>query len=515
MSADSDPITLGPVQLLPELGIARLVDTQRKLRHKTMALCVLLASRAPALVTRDVIAQELWPRAAEPDHAISRAVHELRKELTLLGAPNNLIETVPKLGYRVGQNAGSVHPAPPLATKKYHQDRSIAVMPFRNLSRSVDHEYLAAGITDDLVKLLSMVPRMRVVPLTSATFFAELGSPTQAVAKELGARYMVTGGTELRGERFRLRVTLIDAITDTTTWSESFDNDMSAFYEVQDRLVQRIASALSTEINQRTVANLREQHDFNLDVYQCLQLAEAARRNYNQDAALRIVELLHQALTLEPNHGVAHAMLAMQLHQNLVSRWTDDPVATRNDAQQHLDAALKFAFDDPQVQMAAGISALMRGDHAEAAEYLRESLRLNPNEPHALAELGFCNFYLDGDLERCLQMIREAEESAPRHPRYAIWAYRRGIALYEAGQIEASLAAYNEAVRRAPTYHHIHLTKAVALCRLNDAEAMRQSIAKGVELAPGLRADEYIEGVAMFGLTVSDEQAKQLRDNWI
>lgn len=514
MSPPSTPSSLGPVELFPEQGMVRFGSVERKLRHKTMALCVLLASHAPKLVGRDLIAETLWPRAAEPDHAISRAVHELRKELAAVGAPSQLIQTVPKLGYRVTTISEPSHPAPALATGRYDHGRSIAVLPFANLSSSKDNEYLVAGLTDDLVKLLSMVPRLRVVPLTSSARLAQTQNSNRLIGVELGARYLVTGAVEPRGDRFRLRVTLVDTDTDATAWSDSFDCEISAFYEVQDQLVQRIARALSTEMNEHTVANLRASSDFNLDVYHCIQLAEAERRDYNKQAAQRIVAHLETALTIEPDHGVVHALLAMQLHQNLVSRWTDAPAHTGAEAQNHLQAALRLAFDDPQVQMAAGISALMQGDHAEAAEYLRESLRLNPNEPHALAELGYCIFCLEGDLEACLQMIREAEEAAPSHPRYAIWAYRRGIALYEAGQTEASLAAYNEAARRAPNYHHIHFTKAVALCRLNDQAAIRHAINQGRRLAPDLQSDEYLSGVLMFGLTVTDEQAELMRENW-
>ena len=223
---------------------------------------------------------------------------------------------------------------------------------------------------------------------------------------------------------------------------------------------------------------------------------------------------LQAALAIQPENGVAHALLAMQLSQNLVSRWTDSPKTTGEQMARHLELALQLAPQDSRVLMAAGVSALMRGEHAQARQYLQLSFDKNPNEPHTLAELGMTHYFVTRQLEPSLDMIERAERSGRDHPRYGIWAYRRGICHYEAGNYEASIDAYDEAIVRLPLYHHVYMTKAVALARKGDTQAARDTIRQGLSLAPGLPYAEYETGVLMFGLSIPDRLGGELAQLW-
>jgi tetratricopeptide (TPR) repeat protein len=262
------------------------------------------------------------------------------------------------------------------------------------------------------------------------------------------------------------------------------------------------------------VQRIQSRGTFDLNVYERIQLAEDARRNYNRESADLIVDNLEAVLTAQPDNGVAHALLAMQYSQNLVSRWCDDPAQTRRQAVVHLQEAMRLAPNDSRVLMAAGIAALMRGQHHEAMNHLQRSLAKNPNEPHTLAEYGTARFYVTRELAPSIAMMQQAEQAAPQHPRYSIWAYRRGICYYEAGVYNEAIDAFDAAIARTPNYHHTYLTKALALVKMGEHTDAAAAIQQGIRYAPGLACGDYLSGVQSFKLTISEGQIAAFTQLW-
>lgn len=523
MNAEPDQtiFRLGAFLVDPTRCVLRSEAEEKHLQPKIMAVLTFLAYRFDQVVSRAELLDSIWAGVVVGDHVLTRCMSELRRLLGDNPAEPTYIQTLSKKGYRlmcapdwsVSERDTNTNPVR-LIHAGSTPTNTLAVFPFTMLGGDSAGQVLGVGMARDLTQLLSRVPGLKVIASSSVEHHAEQSPGPAGALRGLSARYVVSGTIEYRASVVRLRLELLDTVTSEQLWAGKYDADVGDLFDVQDELVQRIARSLSSALELGKVAQIQSRGSFDLSVYERIQLAEDARRNYSREAAEYIIENLNAALATQPDNGVAHALLAMQHAQNLVSRWCDNAAVTQGLATEHLREALRLAPNDARVLMAAGVAALMQGKHEDALSQLERSLAINPNEPHTLAEYGTARFYVTRELAPSITLIEQAEQAAPQHPRYSIWAYRRGICYYEAGRYDAAISAYNQSIARTPNYYHVYLTKALAhICMCSD-EAAEASIRQGIDLAPGLTCDEYLSGVHTFKLTTTRAQLKTFAALW-
>jgi len=521
LATDFQSFRLGPILVDPARSVVQGPFGERHLEPKVMAVLVYLAQRPEKVISRTELLDNVWTGVVVGDQVLTRCISELRRQLEDNATAPNYVQTISKRGYRLvaeplwetNQNELDDR-SEPLWGGSDSADNTVAIVPLEMLSPAPTEQVLSVGIGRDLTQLLSLVPGLKVVPYTSVEHAAkEVGDPL-FIGTKLSARYVVCGAIEYRSAIFRLRIELLDVVNNEQLWANKYDADIGELFVVQDELVQQIARSLSTAVELGKVRQIQTRSLFDLGVYERVQLAEDARRNYNREAAEFIVENLTQALSIQPDNGVVHALLAMQYSQNLVSGWCVNPAEVQQLAAKHLRESVRFAPTDSRVLMAVGIAAIMRGEHQEAMQKLAQSLELNPNEPHTLAEYGTARFYVTGELAPSIELMERAEQAAPQHPRYSIWAYRRGICYYEAGEYERSLAAYDESIARTPNYYHTYLTKALALVAMGAEQHALQEIRNGMGYATDLECEDYLNGIWRFKLTTSEDQVAIFRRLW-
>lgn len=524
------PFKLDELTVYPDLNRVEGPLAGCRLEPKVMALLLHLVMRPEQVVSRQELLELIWSDVVVCDQALTRCLSQLRKKLAQCASRTHYIKTMSKKGYCL-----MVSPAPLARTDTHISptdvdglregsalvDRllagaadTIAIMPLQRLSHEEVGSFLGVGFARDLTQLLSLIPGLGVVASSSIEHhYKEMQNPVK-LANLLAARYVVSGAIEYRDKSFRLRVELFDTATGKQLWANRYDDRIDNFFTVQDDLVEQVGRSLSAALAEGKAEEIRSRGAFDLSVYERIQLAEDARRNYSREAANFIVENLNAVLLMQPTNGVAHALLAMQLSQNLVSGWCEDASTTRELAAVHLQEALRHAPNDSRVLMASGISALMQGRHKDAMFTLQRSLEKNPNEAHTLAEYGTTRFYVTRELVPSIALIEQAELAAPQHPRFSIWAYRRGICYYESGLYTAAIQAMDEGILRTPNYHHIYLTKALVLIAMDARFEARAVIAKGKQHAPGMAPLDFLNGVQLFGLTVSDDQIETFQALW-
>ena len=180
-------------------------------------------------------------------------------------------------------------------------------------------------------------------------------------------------------------------------------------------------------------------------------------------------------------NAVALTELGVQLSQNAVSHWTDDPAATRKEADRLIAGALAVAPFDPEVLAAAGTVAAMSHRPDEAIRHLELSIQHDPNNAHALAMMGL-QICLRRNDPSGVDLIELAEARAPHHPRFGLWASYRGYSHLLMLDHEAAALACRQAVDRTPNYYQPHLSLAWALTGLGEPEAAIASAARAQAL---------------------------------
>ncbi len=453
-----------------------------RVEPKVMALLVALSERPGKLWTRDALVSRIWVGDSASDEVLTRIVYQLRLALKSVAASAGAVRTVPKLGYRLDAEVWAAEDEADAASSKTAllPPFSVAVLPVVDVSAGSDGAFLADGLTRDLTTLLSRTPRFRVTPASSAARHSADAASMAAVGQALHARYLVTGSLGRSGDTVRIRVELSDAAGSVLLWSEKYETNVDRFFEVQEEVVCSITTAIAAKVNVTQPLRVRRTGRFNLSAYERVQAAEALRLNYGRENAGKIVEMLHEALEFEPDNPIARAALAVQLSQNVVSQWTDDPAATMAKADALIAEALAAAPTDPEVLAAAGIVATMFHRPDDAIRHLEVATARNPNDAHALAVLGWQHCLRHSD-PGGIGLIETAEARAPHHPRYGLWAtYRATAHLFMLNYAEG-LRGGKQAVERTPNYYQPRLTCAWAYTGLGDGESAKQEIARARE----------------------------------
>lgn len=459
---------------------------------KVMALLSILAEEPGRVWSREELINRIWGQADVGDENLTRTVYLLRKALRTPHRLSDAIKTISKRGYQLR----GVRPEPTKSSlNSKPADRSLAVLPFTDMSQQGNSELLADGLCLDLTNLLSRVPSFIVAPHSSAERARRNGTDLYEQSSSLAVRFLVSGSFLRLGQQIRIRAELFDQSAGGTVWSKKYDTELDAFFGVQDNIALSIATTISAEVKVSALKPLFKRPKFDLSVYELLQAAEAERWVYNRRAVRNIIGYLNSALELAPDNAEVQAALAVQFAQNLVHGWAGlDVEETKARAYHHLSAAQAIDPTHPDILAAAGIFYVMSARNDVAIPYLERSSSLNPNDPHVRALLGWQKCIVDFD-ESQLELIRSAERDAPYHPRFAIWANYRAHGELRLGRFEAALAAFEESAVRDPNYPGNLFVRAVPLVLMGRHREATEKIAEALRQEPAASADGILRVV--------------------
>src|SRR3989475_2340737 len=259
-------------------------------------------------------------------------------------------------------------------------DKSIAVLPFENLSDEKENAYFADGMQDDILTNLSKIGDLKVISRTSVMSYRGSGARSaREIGKTLGVATLLEGSVRRIGNRVRVNVQLINADNDEHIWAEDYDRDLTDVFAIQTDLAQKISAVLQAKLSPNEKARLDRRPTQNSDAYLLFIQAHdyANRPEHFRDDSLKAEELFEQAIKLDPKFAAAFAGLSM------VESW------------------MYHSFEPtPARREKARLNA-------------NESLRLQPNLPEGHLALGFSYYYGDRDYERALAEFEIAKRGLP------------------------------------------------------------------------------------------------------
>jgi TolB-like protein/Flp pilus assembly protein TadD len=269
-------------------------------------------------------------------------------------------------------------------------DKSIAVLPFQNLSDEKENAYFADGIQDDILTNLSKIGDLKVISRTSVMSYRGSGTRNaRDIGKALGVGTLLEGSVRRIGNRVRVNVQLIDANNDEHIWAEDYDRDLTDVFAIQTDLAQKIVSALQAKLSPNEKARLDRRPTQNPDAYLLFVQAHdyASRRDMFRDTSLKAEPLFEQAIKLDPNFALAFAGLSM------VESWAyhsfDPTPGRREKARLNADEALRLQPDLPEAHLALGFSYYYGDrDYERALAEFDIARRGLPNESQAYLAIG-------------------------------------------------------------------------------------------------------------------------------
>ncbi len=269
-------------------------------------------------------------------------------------------------------------------------DKSIAVLPFQNLSDEKENAYFADGMQDDILTNLSKIGDLKVISRMSVMSYRGEGvRNAREIGKALGVAALLEGSVRRIGNRVRVNVQLIDASNDEHIWAEDYDRDLTDVFAIQTDLAQKIASALQAKLSPNEKARLDRRPTQNPDAYLLFVQAHdyANRIDMFHDMSGKAEPLFEQAIKLDPNFALAFADLSM------VESWayhSFDPVPSRREkARLNAEEAVRLQPDLPEAHLARGFSYYYGDrDYERALTEFEIARRGLPNESQAYLAIG-------------------------------------------------------------------------------------------------------------------------------
>jgi TolB-like protein/class 3 adenylate cyclase/Flp pilus assembly protein TadD len=312
--------------------------------------------------------------------------------------------------------------APRLATRALAvPDKSIAVLPFNNLSKDEENAYFTDGVQDEILSDLAKVADLKVISRTSVMLY-KAGNPRnlREIGQQLGVAHVLEGNVQRAGGKVRVNAQLVDTRTDKHLWGQTYDRDLADVFAIQSEIAQKIADQLEAKISPREKAAIEEQPTKDLAAYDLYVRADplfpkAAGEEGKEQANdyLQAVDVLNQAVGRDPSFLLAYCRLA-EAHDELYFQGIDHTPNRLALAKVAIDAAFRLKPDSGEAHLALA-AHFYHGylDYDRARDELAIALRTLPNNARLFLWSGF----IDRRQNRWRDAVRNHERALELDPR--------------------------------------------------------------------------------------------------
>ena len=237
----------------------------------------------------------------------------------------------------------------------YEIDKSVAVLPFQNLSSDPENAYFAAGIQDEIITRLAKIADLKVISRASTQQYQSKPGNLAEFAKQLGVANILEGSVQKAGNQVRVNVHLVNVQTGSQLWAETYDRKLSDIFAVETEIAKGIAESLQATLTGGEEQALAANPTNNPEAYDAYLrgLAFEARSNYSSDALFKAIDFYDLAVRLDPNFALAWARLS-GVHALLYSNRRDTTVARRDAAKAALENAQKLQPNAPETLLFTG-----------------------------------------------------------------------------------------------------------------------------------------------------------------
>jgi TolB-like protein len=499
-----------------------LITARREIRRngeavsvepKVYDLLLFLLERRDRTVGKEELQDAIWPNVIVTEAALTRCVMKARQVLGDRANRQKIIKTVHSHGYQFVAEVAESH------TEQQHTGvevdagrRSIAVMPFINLSNDAEQEYLADGLTQDIVTDLSRNSWLFVIARNSTQFYKGKSVNHVDLGSALGAQYIVEGSVRKSGSNIRISAALIDIASGVSEWSERYDQPVADLFDIQDSITLGIASSLGTHVRRAEGKRALRADPAALDAWGLVHKGiEASWATFNRESNLQAEAIYRQALQVSPDNPRARAFLGCSVAMKVANGWSDAIETDRAESWSLGTRAVAESPEDAMIMINWGHTHTCLGKAAEAVSILQRALELDPSSAWGHGLLAFA-LTGAGRATEALEMVTEALRLSPRDAAkhwylsmYA-WAYLQ-LAQYEDAAREAQRAINAYRGWQVPW-----ATLAVARAGLGQWEGAQEAAASAAAL------EERVDSVGFkrfFHFVVRDaEHAKRISD-WL
>jgi adenylate cyclase len=273
------------------------------------------------------------------------------------------------------------------ALTESYGDKSIAVLPFVNMSSDPEQEYFSDGISEELLNLLSKIPELRVISRSSAFSFKDKDFDIPTIAAQLNVAHILEGSVRKAGNQVRITAQLIETRSDTHLWSETYDRELENIFAVQDEISIAIVGALKKRLGLEIESMPRVIAAANIEAHDAYLRGRYLFVQRTPATIEGAIGEFEKAIALDPGYALAHADLSKAI-MLLVEYSGRNVTETLARAAPHAERAMDLDPTLARVQAASGFILENQGDFEGALAHYKRAIQINPNSWFAHLSMG-------------------------------------------------------------------------------------------------------------------------------
>lgn len=373
----------------------------------------------------------------------------------------------------------------------------IAVLPFDNMSGDVEQEYLADGITEDLLTALSYNKDLAVIARNSSFAYKGRAADIRTIARELDATHIVEGSVRRSGGRVRVTAQLIDAESGHHIWAERYDRELTDIFDLQDELVTTMTAKLMPTFWNRAASLVAAREPSSFDAWDLTIRGQYLVNTFKAPELLRGLRLFDEARELEPGLVAAVARSSLAWFFLAWSGWRDETVNPWRRAQEDARAAYRLDPNDYVALSAMALASGVSGSSTDGIGYSRRMIDLNPYGMFGHQMLGN-NLDKAGDHVEAVAALTQAWRLGSHEPFLFDVANDLAHAHYMDRNYEPALMWGEQSLQLNDGYLQAHLVMAAILAQLGRAEDSQPHVAAVLDVRPKFSCGQHRSRLAYF-----------------
>jgi adenylate cyclase len=388
---------------------------------------------------------------------------------------------------------------------------SIVVLPFANMSGDPEQVHFADGVVEDLTAALSRVRSLFVIARNSALAYRGRTVDVRQIGRELGVRYLLQGSVRKAGRRVRITAQLIDGTDGSHLWAERYDGELEEVFELQDRITEQVVGIVQPTILAAEIRRSRRKPPGSLAAYDLVMRAFPHVWGLSREANDEALPLLEQAIRLDPDYALAHALASYCHGQRVVYCWTDRPSDTKAEAIRLARRAATLDADEPLVLTMLGAAENLAGNHGEAVAHMERALRLDPNLAWAWNRRGWLHAYAAESAE-AITAFERAMRLSPFDPFAFNCCFGMAFAHFGAARYDDVVDWVGRGLRDRPEAVWVHRLLAATQQLAGRVDEARRSIEVLRRVYPDLTVGATLDAVPFASPGLAERYGRALGD---
>jgi len=354
-------------------------------------------------------------------------------------------------------------------------DKSVAVLPFANLSHDPAQEYFADGITENILMHLSALPQFRVISRTSVMRYKQTTKSAPEIATELGVKYILEGSAQARKDKVRINVQLIDAQKDQPIWTKMFMESLEDIFEIENTVAEVVAEQLKVSLSPEQKEHLTVLPTRNMEAYDQFLKGRHAFNQWNVAGYKLASDHFQKAIQLDPDFKEAYSYLASSYSARM--SWNGDlsPAQARPDIIQYLNAAWQRGATDNDYVTKAFVTFFIDKDFNEAEKALLQAIALNANNALAFYTYSYV-LNMMGRFDEAATKVDAAEKLEPGS--IAFYNYK-ALSFYLHGFYTETISVLDEGLKLFPGVLRFYDLKGRVYLTIEKFKEAAEEIEKG------------------------------------